>query len=69
MSEFDVMFDESVFEFINNTWKEYEEELYYDEISGELMIKGLVEAARKVEMETFRKHGVYEKVPIEECWK
>ena len=33
------------------------------------MIKELVEAARKVEMETFKKHGVYEKVPIEECWK
>ena len=33
------------------------------------MIKELVEAARKVEMETFKKHGLYEKVPIEECWK
>ena len=33
------------------------------------MIKELVEAARKVEMETLRSHGVYEKVPIEECWK
>ncbi len=69
MGESDVEFDESVFEFINSTWKEYEEELYHDAISGELMIKELVEAARKVEMETFKKHGVYEKVPIEECWK
>ncbi len=62
-------FDESVFEFINSTWKEHEEELYYDAIPGDLMIKELVVAARKVEMETFKKHGVYEKVPIEECWK
>ncbi len=31
------------------------------------MIKELVEAAGKVEMETFKKNGVYEKVPIEEC--
>ena len=69
MSESDVKFDESVCEFINSAWKEYEEELYYDAISGEHMIKELVEAARKVEMETFRKHGVYEKVPIEECWR
>ena len=27
MSESDVKFDEPVFEFINSTWKEYEEEL------------------------------------------
>ncbi len=39
-------FDETVFEFINSAWKEYEKELYYDTISGELMIKELVEAAR-----------------------
>ena len=69
MSESDVKFEESMLEFINSTWKEYEEDVYYDAISGEPMIKELVEAARKIEMETFRKHGVYEKVPIEECWK
>ena len=33
------------------------------------MIKDLVEEGREVEMETFRKHGVYEKVPIKDCWK
>ncbi len=69
MGESDVKFNESVLEIINSTWKEYEAELYYDAISGELMIKELVEAARKAEMETFQKHGVNEKVPIEECWK
>ncbi len=43
--------------------------MYYDAISGELMIKELVDAARKVEMETFKKYGVCEKRPIEECWE
>ena len=50
MSESDVKFDEWSYEFINSTWKEYEEELYYDAISGELMIKELVEEGREVEM-------------------
>ncbi len=50
-----------------SAWREYEVELYYDAISGELMIKELVGAAREVEMEMFKKHGVYEKVSME-CW-
>ncbi len=54
MSESDAKFDESVFEFINRTWREYEEELYYDASIGELMIKELVEAARQVEMEAYK---------------
>ncbi len=29
----------------------------------------LIKKAREVEMETFKKHGVYEKVPLEECWR
>ena len=29
MGESDVKFNDSVFEFINSTWREYEEELYY----------------------------------------
>ncbi len=49
------------------TWREYEDELYYDAVSGEPMVKDLVNAARKVEMETFKKHGVYEKRPMKEC--
>ncbi len=68
-SESESKFNEEVFEFINSTRGEYEEESYHDAISGEAMIKELVDAARKVEMETFRKHGVYEKMPLEECWK
>ncbi len=41
----------------------------YDAISGEVMIKELVGAARKVETKTFEKHRAYEKAPIEECWE
>ncbi len=48
VGESDVKFDEVVFVFINSAWGEYEEELYYDAISGEAMVKELVEAARKV---------------------
>jgi hypothetical protein len=66
--ESDRKVNEEVFEF-NSASMEYEGELYCDAISGEAMIKELVEAARKVEMEKFKKHGVYEKVPIEERWK
>ncbi len=69
VGESDVKFNETAFEFANSAWREYEKELFYDAISGEAMIKELVEAATKVEMETFKKHGVYEKVPpIEKCW-
>ncbi len=57
-----------MFEFIHSTWREYKKELYYDAISGEQMVKELVEAKRKVGMETVMKGGVYEKVPIEERW-
>ncbi len=49
--------------------REYEEELCDDAISGEVVIKELVEAPRKVETETYKKHGEYEKAPIVECRK
>ncbi len=68
MTESDSKFNEEVFEF-SGAWREHEEELCCDAISGEAMIKELVDASRKVEMETFKKHGVCEKVPIEEWWK
>ncbi len=61
----DVMFDETVFEFINRTRRECEEELYHDACSGEVIIKDSSEAARKVEMETSKKHVVCEKVSVE----
>ncbi len=67
MGEPDVKFDETVFEFLDGEWREYEEELHYEAVSVEVMIKELVEAARKAKVETFKKHGMCEKVPIEEC--
>ncbi len=33
------------------------------------MDKELVKEAGKAEMETFKKHGVCEKVKVEECWR
>ncbi len=33
------------------------------------MNKDLVKKARRVEIETFKKHGVCEKAKLEECWK
>ena len=33
------------------------------------MIKELVEKTRQVEMDTFKKYGVYEKRPTKECWE
>ncbi len=54
LGESDVNFDEAVFEIIDSIWKEYEEELCYDAISGELMVKEGVEAAREIEMETLK---------------
>ncbi len=41
--------------------------MYYDVISGEELDGELIREAKKVEMETFKKHGVYEKVPRQEC--
>ena len=39
----------------------------WDDISGKELEWALVVAARIEEMEEFRKHGVYIKVPIKEC--
>ena len=61
--------DETTFEFIKSTWKEYEDELYHDAISGKLMDEDMIREARKVEMETFKKRAVYEKVEVQECWE
>ena len=41
----------------------------WDDVSGKALDPGMVKEARKEEMEEFRKHEVYEKVPIEECKK
>ena len=42
------------------------EEEFYDAISGEVLESELVREGRRVEMETFKKHGVYVKRPVGE---
>ena len=54
----DVKYDETVHEFVDGDWNEQNEDQYYDAISGEPLVTELVEEARKLEMDTFRKHGV-----------
>ena len=44
-------------------------EEYWDDMSGQRLDPAKVRAARQEEMREFMKHGVYVKVPIEECWK
>ena len=41
----------------------------YDDLSGEALDPEKVMAARKLEMEYFKKHNVFTKVPQEECWR
>ena len=43
------------------------EKEYWDNISGEWLDPSMVRSARKEEMEEFRKHGVYVKVPVKTC--
>ncbi len=43
--------------------------MYYDAISGEALGGDLTKQERIVEMETLRKHGVYEKAPTKEHWE
>ena len=40
---------------------------YWDDMSGEPLDSEMVRKARQEEMEEFRKHQVYVKVPIQEC--
>ncbi len=42
---------------------------FYDAISREVLDSELIKKAKEAEMETFRKHEAYEKVPLEDCWK
>ena len=45
----------------------YHEKRVWDDITGKELDWSGVVAARAEEMVEFRKHGVYEKVPISEC--
>ena len=46
---------------------------FYDDVSGEVLDFDQVMEARAEERKEFRKHGVYTKVPMQECieknWK
>ena len=42
---------------------------FWDDISGKPLDTRMVLKAREDEMGEFAKHGVYEKVPTEECWR
>ena len=45
----------------------YSDSIYFDDVSGKWLDNDLVAAARKEEMEVFKQHNVYTKVPLEEC--
>merc|ERR1711888_502578 len=42
---------------------------YWGDLSGKPLIPELVEKARLEELGEIAKHDVYEKVPLDECWK
>ena len=46
-----------------------EEGEYWDSSSGAPLQPSLVQQARMEEILQFRKHGVYQKVPVRECWE
>ena len=48
--------------------QDYETGEYWDDMSGKRLDPELVKQAREEEMMEFRKHGVYVKVPVKECW-
>ncbi len=58
-----------VVENLTNQLREESMGEFYDAISGEVLDGELSKKAREAEMETFKKLEVYEKVPLEECWK
>ena len=41
---------------------------FWDDLSGKPLDTEMVLKAREDEMGEFAKHGVYEKVPVSECW-
>jgi len=43
-------------------------ERYWDDVSGKELDPKMVQRAREEEMCEFRKHTVYEKVPLAQCW-
>ncbi len=41
---------------------------FYEAISGEVLDGELIKKASDVDLETLKKRGAQEKVPLEECW-
>ncbi len=68
LNESDLKYDEMVEKRISQLSEETFGE-FYDTISGEVLESKLIKKAREAEMEPFKKREVYEKVPLEECWK
>ena len=66
--ESDTKFNEMTVMMTEQLYEDQSEE-YYDAISGEQLDREMSNKAREVEMETYKKHGVYEKAPVEECWR
>ncbi len=59
VGESDVKFDGAVFDCIDGSWREYEEELYYEAISGKVIGQGVGGGSEEGRGgETFKKHGV-----------
>ena len=56
-------------QFVGSVSAEDQIEEYWDDLSGQKLDGEKVKAAREEEMQEFRKFGVYDKVPEEECWK
>ena len=54
---------------IEDTIHEDEGEIAYDDVSGQPLDPAQVRRARAEEIEYFKKHGVYVKVPISRCWQ
>ena len=48
--------------------KEYDWEQFWDNISGKRLRTAGVRLAREEETQEVRKHNLYDKVPIKECW-
>ena len=44
------------------------EDMFWDNLSGKLLDTSRVQKARLEEMGELAKHGVYQKVPVSECW-
>jgi hypothetical protein len=67
-AESDLRYVEAVEKFIDQLCEETFGDVY-DAISGEVLGGELINKAREVEMQMFKKHGAYGKVPLEECWR